>query len=64
LLNLQNTITQYENQLNANALRITELEQELMREQFSNKQLQDALNACREKLSKLTDEQNRLVKAW
>ena len=61
---LQASIQGSETQLSNCALRITELEQHLMREESKNSQLHEALSDARERLAKITDEQGRLVSAW
>jgi chromosome segregation ATPase len=53
-----------ETQLSNCALRITELEQNLLRETTKNNHLHEALADSREKLATLTDEQNRCVSTW
>jgi predicted RNase H-like nuclease (RuvC/YqgF family) len=61
---LQTTFQSQETQLSNCALRITELEQNLLRETAKNSQLHESLADCREKLAKMTDDQGRLVSAW
>ena len=61
---LQSSMQGSETQLSNCALRITELEQNLMREESKNAQLHEALADTRERLAKVTDDQGRLISAW
>lgn len=54
----------FERQLNAAALRVTELEHQLMREQFKGNQLDDALKNARIRVAELTTEKKGLVDGW
>jgi len=51
-------------QLNASALQVTELEQQVLREQFKARQCSDDLNAAKQRISELADEQRVLTASW
>lgn len=54
----------FERQLQASALRVTELEHQLMREQFKGNQLEEALKNARIRIAELTTEKKALVEGW
>lgn len=54
----------FERQLNASALRVTELEHNLMREQFKTTQLEEALRNARRRIAEMTTEKSGLIDGW
>jgi chromosome segregation ATPase len=64
LIALQTALEDYQRQMTSSAYRITELEQLVAREQFSNSQLQDTVASANLRISILNDEISSLSAKW
>lgn len=64
LISLQSTAADVQRQLDTSALRVTELEQALHREEYRSNHLAEALRHANERISRQADEQNALAAMW